>query len=181
LETTGALGASIKAPRTGASGLPLPRFASLKSANVNLRVGPGKEHPILWNYVKAGLPVEIVLEFDTWRKIRDADGVEGWVYQSMLSGRRTATVEPSLAARPDGIAAIIETSTAEPAHTAAIHAKPESGSRVVALLEAGVNLDVLTCDGTWCSVKLKERNGGFGGWIEQSRLWGVYPAEQIDD
>jgi SH3-like domain-containing protein len=179
---TGALGSAAKGARlsggrTGPSGLPLPRFASLKSGDVNLRVGPGKEHPILWNYIKAGLPVEIVLEFDTWRKIRDAEGVEGWVYQSMLSGRRMAQVEPHLAARADGIASIIETSAAAPQNLVAVHAKPDAGSRVAARFEAGVNVEVLTCDGTWCSVKA----GDHAGWMEQARLWGVYPGETIDD
>jgi SH3-like domain-containing protein len=178
---TGAVGSATKGarlqPGVGGSGLPLPRFASLKSGNVNLRVGPGKEHPILWTYVKAGLPVEIVLEFDTWRKIRDADGVEGWVYQSMLSGRRMATIEPSLATRPDGIEAIIETSLTEPQNLTAVHAKPDAGSRIIAKFEAGLNVEVLTCDGGWCSVKA----GDHAGWVAQASLWGVYPAETIDD
>jgi SH3-like domain-containing protein len=174
---TGRLAAAAAAGKTGGSGLPLPRFASLKSANVNLRIGPGKEHPILWNYVKAGLPVEIVLEFDTWRKIRDADGVEGWVYQSMLSGKRTAIVEPWRAPRPDGIAAIIETSAAEAVNTVPIYAKPDDGARIVAQFEAGVRVEVLTCDGAWCSVS----TGNHGGWVEQAKLWGVYPKEAIDD
>ncbi|MCU0830911.1 MAG: SH3 domain-containing protein [Rhizobiaceae bacterium] len=178
---TGAVGSATKGarlqPGVGGSGLPLPRFASLKSANVNLRVGPGKEHPILWTYVKAGLPVEIVLEFDTWRKIRDSEGVEGWVYQSMLSGRRTATVEASLAARPDGIEAIIQTSLSEPENLTPVYAKPDAQTRVIAKFEAGLNVEVLTCDGSWCSVQA----GDHAGWVAQASLWGVYPNEQIDD
>lgn len=176
-EITGAIAAGVAQPKIGASGLALPRFASLKSGNVNLRVGPGKEHPILWNYIKPGLPVEIVLEFDTWRKIRDSEGVEGWVYQSMLSGKRTATVEPWKAQRPDGIAAIIETSASDPETVASIRSKPDAQARIVANLEAGVNVEVLTCDGAWCSVVA----GGHNGWLEQEKLWGVYPKEQIDD
>ena len=101
--------------RVGESGLPLPRFASLKSSPINMRIGPGTEHAIQWRYLKAGLPMEIVLEYDNWRKVRDADGAEGWVYHSMLSGKRTAIVEPWAATKVDDIAAMIEAKSAEPA------------------------------------------------------------------
>jgi SH3-like domain-containing protein len=163
--------------KLGASGLPLPRFASLKSANVNVRVGPSKENAILWNYVKAGLPVEIVLEFDTWRKIRDSDGVEGWVSQAMLSGRRTATVEPQFAKKAGDITSIIEADSSTPELTVPVFAKPDDKARRVALLEPGVNVDVITCDTSWCSVT----TGAYGGWIEKARIWGVYSSEMIDD
>ena len=49
------------------SGLPLPRFATIRSTPVNVRVGPGTRYDITWVYVKSGQPVEIVQEFDTWR------------------------------------------------------------------------------------------------------------------
>ena len=69
-----------------ASGLPLPRFVSLKADRVNVRIGPAKTHEVKWVYQRAGLPVEITAEFENWRRIRDADGTEGWVYHSLLSG-----------------------------------------------------------------------------------------------
>jgi SH3-like domain-containing protein len=163
--------------KLGASGLPLPRFASLKSGNVNVRVGPSKENAILWNYVKAGLPVEIVLEFDTWRKIRDSEGVEGWVSQAMLSGRRTATVEPQFAKKTGDITSIIEADSTQPELTVPMFSKPDDKARRVALLEPGVNVDVITCDTDWCSVMA----GSYGGWIEKTRIWGVYPSEMLDD
>ena len=78
----------------GPSGLPLPRFVSLKSGRVNSRIGPGVNYSVDWMYLKPGLPMEIIQEFDTWRRVRDADGSEGWINQSLLSGRRTAIVAP---------------------------------------------------------------------------------------
>src|SRR5260370_29061750 len=81
-----------------ATGLPVPRFVSLKSDRVNVRGGPDKDHEVVWVYTKATLPVEITAEFDNWRRVRDWDGGEGWVYHSLLSGRRTITVGPP--ARP---------------------------------------------------------------------------------
>ena len=72
------------------SKLPLPRYVSLKSARANVRNGPSRDDKVNWLYLKAGLPVEIIQEYDHWRRIRDSDGTEGWVYHSLLSGSRTA-------------------------------------------------------------------------------------------
>ena len=78
-----------------ASGLPVPRFVSLKSDKVNVRAGPTKDHDVAWVYGRAALPVEVTAEFENWRRIRDWEGAEGWVYHSLLSGKRTALVAPS--------------------------------------------------------------------------------------
>src|SRR5579862_3380664 len=82
----------VRAAGTEASGLPLPRFASLRSDEVNLRSGPGVRYPVDWIYTRRDLPVEVIAEFDTWRKIRDWQGTEGWVHQSFLSARRMVVV-----------------------------------------------------------------------------------------
>ncbi len=79
---------------TGASGLPLPRFASLKSSHINMRAGPGRDYRVEWNYQKAGLPMEIIQEYDNWRKVRDANGDEGWIHVSLLTGKRTGLAAP---------------------------------------------------------------------------------------
>src|SRR5437868_15043292 len=78
----------------GATGLPVPRFLSLKSDRVNMRKGPGTDYPTAWVYRRAGLPLEVIKEFEGWRQVRDADGATGWVLQTFLSGRRTALVLP---------------------------------------------------------------------------------------
>lgn len=150
-----ALGASGEDPSRG-TGLPLPRFVSLKSNDVNVRRGPGQEYDVAYTYVRAGLPVEITQEFDNWRKIRDSDGVEGWVFHSLLVGRRTALVAPW-----------------EKSGTIAAHASAEESAAVVAYLQPKVIAEVLECTGTWCEVSVK----GYEGWIEQERLWGAYPGE----
>ena len=68
--------------------MPIPRFVSMRGDQVFARTGPGTRYPIKWVFQRKNLPVEIVQEFDTWRKIRDIDGEEGWVHQSLLSGKR---------------------------------------------------------------------------------------------
>ena len=142
------------------SGLPLPRFVSLKSDNVNVRGGPGQDYDIVFTFVRAGLPVEIVQEFDTWRKIRDSEGSEGWVFHSLLSGKRTALIAPW-----------------EKNGQFAAHGSAEASAIVVAYLQPRVIADVEQCSGAWCRVK----GEGFEGWIEQTRLWGVYPEEQFEE
>ena len=142
-----------------ASGLPLPRFVSLKADKVNVHVGPAKNHEVKWRYQRAGLPVEITGEYENWRRIRDSDGTEGWVYHSLLSGRRTGVV--TLRAKDDLLP---------------LHAKPNTESRVVAQLQAGVLGTVKRCSGGWCRL-LGE---GFDGWLPQEKLWGVYPNEPED-
>ena len=143
-----------------ASGLPVPRYVSLKSDRVNLREGPSKDHRTTWIFQRAGLPVEITAEFETWRKVRDSEGSEGWVLHSLLSGRRTALVIPW---KKDGAAV-------------SLFAKPSDDTSPVARLEPNVLANVRSCDKTWCRVN----GSGFDGFIRQSNLWGVYPNEVIE-
>ena len=147
------------------SGLPLPRYVSLKSDRVNLRKGPGTQYPTAWVFRRAGWPLEVVEEFEGWRQVRDADGTTGWVLQAFLSGRRTALVLPWE----------LKTKRAAPVH-AALRGSDRSESDTVALVEAGVTADIMNCSGRWCSVTVM----GHSGWIEQSKLWGVYPGEVIE-
>lgn len=148
------------AEQTGsASGLPLPRYVSLKSDRVNLREGPSKDHRTIWVFQRAGLPVEITAEFEIWRKVRDSEGAEGWVLHSLLSGRRTALVTPW----KKGIDAVLYNS-------------PSLTSRPSAKLQPNVLANVRRCDGEWCSIS----GYGFNGYVQQSNLWGVYPNEKIE-
>jgi len=142
------------------SGLPLPRFASLKSDHVNVRGGPNKDHDVAWVYTRPALPVEITAEYENWRRIRDRDGTEGWVYHSLLSGKRTAYVAKSKI-KSDFV----------PLYESADRISP-----LRAMLEPGVLGNVKRCSGQWC----RFTGNGFDGWIEQDRLWGVYPNEKID-
>ncbi|MGO4405950.1 SH3 domain-containing protein [Bosea sp. RAF48] len=143
------------------TGLPVPRYVSLKTDRVNLREGPSKEHRTRWVYQRAGLPVEVTAEFETWRRVRDADGTEGWVLHSLLSGRRTALVAPWSRNKDEVFP--MRSSASEDAN-------------VVARLQAGVVTNVNSCANAWCRVSV----GNIIGFIRQERLWGVYPNEKVD-
>jgi SH3-like domain-containing protein len=134
----------------------LPRFVSLRADKVNVRAGPGVQYPVVWVFVRRGLPVEIVAEFDLWRKIRDREGVEGWVHRSLLAGTRAVIVTGD---------------------THVLFRDPDAGSAPVAQVEAGVVARLLACTVGWCRVKAASHRG----WIERAYLWGVYPNEQKFD
>jgi SH3-like domain-containing protein len=151
---------AIAAGDTGpVSGLPMPRYVSLKSDRVNVRAGPTKDHDVAWVFTRAGMPVEIVAEFENWRRIRDWEGAEGWVYHSLLSGRRTAVVT---ARNKDELVPLNDS--------------PQARSQPAAHLQSGVVVTVNRCNGGWCRIS----GDGFKGWIPQERLWGVYPNEKVD-
>ena len=136
------------------TGLPIPRFVTLRAREVNVRTGPGVRYPIDWVFQRPNLPVEVVAEFDTWRKIRDFEGTEGWVHQSMLSGRRTVIV-----------AAAVRMLRREPAESAPPMARLEPG--VIAWLEV--------CRDDWCEVEV----AGIDGWLRRGDIWGVRAGEAV--
>ena len=139
------------------SGLPLPRFVSLRSDEVNLRTGPGVQYPVDWIYTRRDLPVEIIAEFQTWRKIRDWQGSEGWVHQSMLSARRMAVVVGS---------------------QRHLRADPDEKAPDIALVDPNVVGRILGCprDKTYCRVDVENHQG----WLKRDEFWGVYQGEYIE-
>jgi SH3-like domain-containing protein len=147
---TAPLEALAQAGRT--TGLPLPRFVSLGADEINLRFGPGESYPIAWILTRAGLPVEIVAEFDTWRKVRLHDGDSGWIHGSLLSSRRTVLIA-------DEVRALRQT--------------PDPEGRIVLRAEPGVIGELVDCDRGWCRVEIEGRRG----WLQRTALWGV-PSEE---
>jgi len=152
-------GSTSQAQQLGPSGLPVPRFVSLKTEKVNVRKGPSSDHAVAWVYQSKGLPVEITAEFETWRRVRDAEGAEGWILQNMLAGKRTALIAPSR--KGTFINLMVGPSV-------------ESGP--VAKLASGVLGDIKSCDGTWCRIIAS----GFDGYVDQNLIWGAYPGEVVN-
>jgi SH3-like domain-containing protein len=142
------------------SGLPLPRFASLRSDTVNMRVGPNTTFPIEWTFQRRDLPVMIIGEFQVWRRIRDVDGAEGWVHQSTLAGRRTALVRAPASA---------------PEIT--LRRRPEEGAPAVARLRSGVIARIRECEASssWCEVQA----AGHRGYVKRGEIWGVTEDEEV--
>ena len=163
------------------TGLPLPRFASLRADDVNLRGGPGTRYPIQWVYKRRDLPVEIEREFDVWRLIEDSDGVKGWVHQATLVGSRSfVVVAPGSPARPTAGApgsSATEVAGASVAGSQLLRSGPQEDAAVVAILKPGVIGRIRACPAgsDWCRVSLKE----YSGWLPRAAFWGLLPGETI--
>ena len=145
----GSTGLSVMAATVGKqTGLTVPRYVSLRSNEVNVRAGPGARYPIEWVFKRRGLPVEVVAEFDTWRKIRDFEGTKGWAHKSMLSGRRMVQVIGQ-----------IRTLRRDPGELAP----------AVARLEPSVLAKLEDCRHEWCEIRIS----GLSGWVSRAHIWGV--------
>jgi SH3-like domain-containing protein len=138
------------------TGLPLPRFVSVRADKAKLRTGPGRRYPVEWIYVRRNMPVQIVAEYDTWRKVRDWQGVEGWLHQSLLTGARHMIVT-----RDDAM----------------LRRKASAEAAPVARLTSGVMAELQTCpdDSNWCRVQI----GRTRGWVTRDTFWGTLPGETI--
>ena len=135
-------------------GPPTPRFESLRSDRVNLRVGPGENYPIAWVLVRKEMPVEVVRAFQHWLMVRDWQGSEGWVHERMLSPRRRVIVTGGLRV---------------------LHRDPDAAAPGVARAEPGVIANLVECRGEWCRIAA----GSVGGWIARADIWGVLPGERV--
>lgn len=142
------------------TGLALPRFAALRSDEVNMRVGPSTTYPIEWTFQRRDLPVQIIGEFQLWRRIRDVDGAEGWVHSSTLSGRRTVLVRPVPGATE-----------------VTLRRDPDEGASAVARLRPGVIARIRECEANspWCEVQI----AGYRGYLRRSEVWGVGRDEEV--
>ncbi|MDW4499756.1 SH3 domain-containing protein [Sulfitobacter sp. D35] len=148
----GTVGAEQLGPETN---LPMPRYVSLKATEGNARRGPSLTHRIDWVFTRRDMPLRITAEHGHWRRVEDRDGQGGWVHYSLLSGLRTVIVEADMLP---------------------LHVRPDANAPVEAKLEAGVIARLGSCDARWCQL----RSGGFRGWAEKSRLWGVATTELRD-
>jgi SH3-like domain-containing protein len=135
--------------------LPLPRFASLASDKVNLRVGPGERYPIDWVIKQKSMPVEITQEFENWRKVKLNDGTVGWAHRAMLSGTRYGLVKGG---------------------SQLLHRQPDKKTAVQAKAQKGALIRLEKCQKDWCFGSAQ----GFEGWLPKTAFWGAYLPETFD-
>lgn len=133
--------------------LPIPRFVSIKASEANIRTGPNIRYPIQWVFVKKGEPVEIIAEFEQWRKVRDKQGDQGWIHESMLSGHRHIII---IGNKPQ-----------------MLYKESSTASNPILRVEPEVRGSLLSCTKEWCNISIANTKG----WMEKSNLWGVYPNE----
>lgn len=138
------------------TGLPVPRWASLRTDEVNLRVGPGQRYPIEWVYKRRDLPVQILREFELWRLVEDQDLIKGWVHQATLVGRRNFVVTGG---------------------ERTLRGSPEDAAPVVAQLKPGVVGGIRSCkpSSDWCEVQVQD----YRGFLKRSEFWGTFSGEAV--
>jgi SH3-like domain-containing protein len=138
------------------SKLPVPRFVSLRSDQVNFRAGPGFQYPVIWVYQRNGLPLQIIGEFDVWRQVLAPDGGTGWVHQATIRAHRTFFVT---------------------APQADLRAAPDPGAGIVAYLQTGVTGNLIACDAT--SDFCEAQAGHATGYLARGDFWGAFPGEAL--
>ncbi len=152
------IAAAIASPRAcavdGDPAAKLPRFASLRSDEVNLRVGPGRNYPIGWVLARKGMPVEIIAQFEHWRKIREPEGSEGWIQERMLTSRRAVMITGTIRN---------------------LRHEPSAASAIVARAEPGVVAALLECRAEWCRISADHLTG----WVRRDEVFGVLPDETV--
>jgi SH3-like domain-containing protein len=149
-QETGSIGSVTKQP--------IPRFVSLKPSDTPMREGPSKDHSIKWVFKREGLPVEVIAEHEQWRRVRDSESTEGWVFFGRLSNRRTVIVLAGKDKAPR-----------------TLYSRESEQSAVVAKLEPGVIANVESCTAAWCQVNVED----YSGFIRKDSVWGVYPDERV--
>lgn len=149
-------GAQTVAPEVGSgSGLPLPRYVSLKTSEARARRGPSLTHRVDWLYTRRDLPLRVTGEYEHWRRVEDSDGQGGWIHETLLSGVRTVVVTQDMTP---------------------MRSNPQPAAHEVALLENGVVAHIMECAPDWCRLSID----GARGWVNRSALWGLFPDELLD-
>ena len=139
----------------GTTDLPKPRFVSIKGGSAMMRTGPGERFPILWEYKRPGLPMEILKEYEIWRQVRDPDGAIGWMNKALLTGQRTGIVKDQ---------------------TRLLYVAPDMKSRIAWRIAPGAVVTITLCEDLWCRVS----KDGKSGYILRGQMWGTYAREKIE-
>ena len=140
-----ASGGVVRGPVTG---LPMPRFVSLRASEARVRRGPSLQHRVDWLYTRRGLPLRVTAEHGNWRRVEDIEGFGGWVHHSLITGRRTVIVTRDLAE---------------------MRRRPSEAAPMVAKLERGVVASLKECEADWCRLDVEGREG----WTPVEAFWGA--------
>ncbi|HRJ11958.1 MAG TPA: SH3 domain-containing protein [Alphaproteobacteria bacterium] len=125
----------------------LPRFVTIKAKEINIRTGPGERYPIDWVMQAKGWPLQVVAEYENWRRVKDWEGNMGWVHRAMLSNARAGVVQ-------------VETTT--------LRRAPSAEGTPLAHVKQGTHAEIKKCDAGWCQVEFDEASG----WIPAKTIWG---------
>lgn len=124
-------------------------FASLRASKTNVRAGPGRHYPIKFVFKAKSVPVHVVSEYDNWVEIEDFEGQSGWVNKVLLTKRRSLMVKTT-------------------AKFINMYSKKNERSRVLYRLKNHVVGKYLGCEGDWCLIEVKDKEG----WVKRGLVFG---------
>ena len=122
------------------------KFLSLKKNKVNVRYGPGLDHPIKYIYRKVNLPVKLIDKKENMRRVIFLDNNSGWIHWSQL--------------RPSNSIITLKNKI--------LFKRPSDFSKPIARLEKGRLLVIKKCEDDWCKIT----TGDYSGWIKTENVWG---------
>ena len=125
-------------------------YVSVKKDAVNIRTGPSTKDKVIWQ-VFEGFPLQIEKRQGKWVNTIDYEGDEGWIYDTLISDKKTVIV------------------TVE---TANMRSGPSTDDNVIATVKKGVVFDFLEMDGDWMKVSYKDE---LTGWMHNSLVWPSNP------
>lgn len=100
--------------------------------------------------VPRGAPLEVVLAYGDWLKVRDVSGELAWTEAKGLSPKRNVIVKSA---------------------TLKVRATPDDSASVVFSADKGVLLELAeTAAGGWLKVRHKD---GLSGYVRQTEVWGI--------
>ena len=143
---------NLYAEKGAVTGFDIPRFVSLKSNEINMRVGPSINYPINIKYVKKNLPIEIIDEFELWRKVRDHKNNIGWIKKGLLKGDRYIL-------------------TGIKNNNVVIFNRPSG--REIGIIKKNNILKLEVCLPDWCYIS----HQNIQGWSSKENIWGIYKDE----
>lgn len=132
------------------------RFVAMRADKVNARSGPNIRYPIEWIYQQQNHPVEIIAEYEQWRKIRDFEGTTSWVRKNLLTNARYALV-------------------VEPGQND-IYRKDSLNADIIARAENGTVAKIKRCNQSFCLLEFENK---IEGWMPRSVLYGIKKDEEI--
>ena len=128
------------------TGFEIPRYASLKSNDSNLRVGPSTNYPILIKYIENDFPIQIIEEYQDWRKIIDINNNSGWLHKRLIKGNRS------------GIIVSLNDKNILVYNTVF--------GKIIGEVSPGSIVNLKKCKQNWCLIKI----GNHKGWINKKYL-----------
>ena len=131
----------------GVTGYAIPRFVSTKGKS-NVRTGPGTKYPIQFT-LQVPVPLQIIEEYENWRKITDWQGEQGWIHGALLTGEKQGIV----------------TTPKTP-----IYKKQTPHSPIIATAEKNYVFAISECTAKWCKIHIQSPI--IKGYVRTQDIWG---------